>query len=183
MSDYRNDTRRGFSGFRKPEEISGEKLEAALSRIDTRNRYIFWTGNGYNARRLSLRSNSLKALNVTKVPVPLGDFLRLAARAVSDTEGYDPKAVADGLYLHRNSKPAVYFELRRAPDGSYVSSNNVPNADPTLFPKGLKEGDTVIPANEATDPAAIVVAGGTALVEAPETIVKRIGTKGKGGRK
>lgn len=179
MSEYRNDFRRGFTGFRKPEEITDDSLANALSRIDTRNRFIYFTGNGYNARRLSLRSNSLAALKVSKAPVPLGDFLRLAARAVSDTEGYDPKAVASGLYLHRNSKPAVYFELRRDAEGNYVSANNVPYADPTLYPKGLKAGDIVIPASEATDPVTLILAGGTALVEAPETITKRLGTKGK----
>ena len=183
MSDFRNDFRRGFTGFRKPETISDEALLSALSRIDTRNRFIYFTGNGYNARRLSLRSNSLAALKVTKAPVPLGDFLRLAARAVSDAEGYDPKAVTSGLYLHRNSKPAVYFELRRDGEGNYVSANNVPYADPTLYPKGLKAGDIVIPANEATDPVSLILAGGTALVEAPETIPLRIASKGKGGRK
>jgi hypothetical protein len=176
MSEYRNDFRRGFTGFRKPETITNEALEAAISRIDTRNRFIFYTGNGYNARRLSLRSNSLAAIKTVGVPVPLAEFIRLAARAVGDEEGYDPKAAVSGLYLHRNSKPAVYFELRKNVAGDYVSANNVPYADPTLFPKGLKVGDVVVSAERAEAPPTAPEGS----LELPET--KAGPRKGKGRR-
>jgi len=157
---------RGFKGFRRPETVSPDALRAAKARYEESGRYIYWTGEAYNARKESLRSNSLKALAVSKEPVPLSDWIDLAAKVV-DTElgiGYDPASVRAGLYLHRNSKPAVYFELKRRADGAFVSANEVPNA--IGFPKGLKAGDVVIPAEAKAESTAIALVG-TKLVAAP----------------
>ena len=113
---------RGFKGFRGTETIPQDALEAKLKRLSIENRYIYWTGEGYNGRRESLRSNALRALRVVKTPVPLADWIRLAARIVPETNtGYDPSSVRQGLYLHHDSKPAVYFELKKEADGSYTA--------------------------------------------------------------
>ncbi len=157
---------RGFKGFRRPETISPDALTAAKARYGESGRYIYWSGEAYNARKESLRSNSLKALAVAKAPVPLSDWIDLAAKVV-DADlgvGYDPASVRAGLYLHRNSKPAVYFELKRREDGAFVSVNEVPNA--VGFPKGLKAGDVVIPA-EAKAEATLIETKGRKLVAAP----------------
>jgi hypothetical protein len=168
---------RGFRGFRGTETIPSDALEAKLSRLNIAGRFIYWTGNPYNARRLSLRSNSLKALQVVKTPVPLADWIRAAARVVDGTEeGYDPAAVRAGLYLHHDSKPAVYFELKLEKDGSYTSVNPVPNADG--FPGGLKAGDVVIPAAAKEEPAQIETAG-KAIVETAPSKARRAARKGK----
>jgi hypothetical protein len=160
---------RGFKGFRRPEVISEEALKNAKARYEDSGRYIYWTGDGYNARRQSLRSNSLKALPVAKVPVPLSDWIEKAARVV-DAEngiGYDPASVRAGLYLHRDSKPAVYFELKRREDGAFVSANAVPYA--AGFEKGLKPGDVVIPAEARAEPASLEISGdGKKLLVAPK---------------
>jgi hypothetical protein len=163
---------RGFKGFRKPEAISDDALKNATDRYADSNRFIYWTGNPYNARRQSLRSNSLKALTVAKIPVPLADWVRLAARVVDQEAGigYDPASVRAGLYLHRDSKPAVYIELKKRADGAYVSVNEMPNADG--FPKGLKPGDVVIPAEEKAEPAQIE-ASGKVLIETAASKGKR----------
>jgi hypothetical protein len=166
---------RGFRGFRGTETIPSDALEAKLSRLNIENRYIYWTGDAYNSRRESLRSNSLKALKVVKEPVALKDWIRLAARVVPDTEvGYDPAAVRAGLYLHHDSKPAVYFELRLEKDGSYTSVNPVPNA--LGFPNGLKAGDVVIPAPEKVEPAQIETAGKD-IVQTPASKAKTVARK------
>lgn len=157
---------RGFKGFRRPEAVSPDALKAAKARYEESGRYIYWTGEAYNARKESLRSNSLKALAVSKSPVPLSDWIDLAAKVV-DAElgiGYDPDSVRAGLYLHRNSKPAVYFELKRRSDGAFVSANAVPNA--IGFPKGLKAGDIVIPAEARAESTALAIVG-RKLVAAP----------------
>jgi hypothetical protein len=158
---------RGFKGFRRPETISEDARKAAKARYGESGRFIYWTGEAYNARRESLRSNSLKALAVSKAPVPLADWIDLAAKVV-DSElgiGYDPASVRAGLYLHRGSKPAVYFELKRRDDGAYVSANEVPYAQG--YPKGLKTGDVVIPAEAKADPVKLERAGGK-LIAAPK---------------
>jgi hypothetical protein len=162
---------RGFKGFRRPEAISAEALANAKARYGESGRYIYWTGEGYNARKESLRSNSLKALAVAKAPVPLSEWIELAAKVV-DADlgiGYDPASVRAGLYLHRGSKPAVYFELKKRADGAYVSVNDVPNA--AGFPKGLKPGDVVIPAEAKVESVSIQTEG-KKLIAAPK--------KGKG---
>lgn len=160
---------RGFKGFRRPEAVSDEALKNAKARYEDSGRFIYWTGNGYNARRESLRSNSLKALPVAKSPVALSDWIEKAARVVDADKGvgYDPASVRAGLYLHRDSKPAVYFELKRRADGAYISVNAVPNADG--FPKGLKPGDVVIPAEDNAEEVKIEIeAGGRKLIAAPK---------------
>jgi hypothetical protein len=164
---------RGFKGFRRPEAVSEEALKNAKARYEESGRYIYWTGNGYNARRESLRSNSLKALPVAKSPVPLSEWIEKAARVVDAEKGigYDPASVRAGLYLHRDSKPAVYFELKKNAAGAYISVNAVPNADG--FPKGLKPGDVVIPAEAAAEPTSLEIStDGKKLLAAPK--------KGKG---
>ncbi len=171
---------RGFAGFRPVEQITDEALEAKLKRLNIENRYIYWVGVGYNARRESLRSNSLKALQVKQEPVALVDWIRAAARIVPETStGYDPAAVRAGLYLHHDSKPAVYFELRKEKDGSYTSVNSVPNA--LGYPQGLKPGDVVIPAPEAVEPAKVEVAG-TAIVQTAESAKKTAVRKARKGK-
>ena len=137
---------RGFKGFRRPDFTGDDKvLEERIARLNIENRFIYWTGEPYNNRRESLRSNSLRALKVAREPVPLADWIRLAARVVSPASGYDPAAVRAGLYLHHDSKPAVYFELRKDKDGNYVSVNNYPNINPPI-----KAGDIVIPSGQTT---------------------------------
>jgi hypothetical protein len=149
---------RGFRGFRGVETIPSDTLEEQLKRLNIENRFIYWTGNGYNGRTQSLRSNSLKALKVVKTPVPLKDWIRLAARVVEGTDqGYNPASVRAGLYLHHDSKPAVYFELKLEADGSYTSANNVPYADG--YPQGLKAGEVVIPAAAKEEPAQVETKG------------------------
>lgn len=160
---------RGFKGFRRPEEVSAEALKNAKARYEDSGRFIYWTGSGYNARRESLRSNSLKALPVAKEPVALSEWIEKAARVVDAEKGigYDPASVRAGLYLHRGSKPAVYFELKKRADGAYVSVNDVPNADG--FPKGLKPGDVVIPAEAKMEETKLEIApGGRKLLAAPK---------------
>jgi hypothetical protein len=141
---------RGFKGFRKPSKISAESLDLAIKRMGVDGRFIYWTGNPYRARSASLRSNSLAALKTPKRPVPLADWIKMAARVVDADKGigYDPARVREGLYLHRDSKPAVFFELKKDEKGNFISVNHVPNADG--FPKGLKSGDIVIPAKGAS---------------------------------
>ena len=104
---------RGFRGFRRAETISEDALKSALERIGLEGRFIYWTGNPYNSRKESLRSNSLKALNAPKVAVPMKDWIREAARVVDGEAGigYDPAALLAGIYVHLNSMPSVYFEL------------------------------------------------------------------------
>jgi hypothetical protein len=136
---------RGFKGFRKPQQITDDALKASIERMSgIKGRYIYWTGDAYKARSASLRSNSLACLSEKKRPVALVDWITRAARVVSKEVGYSPERVREGLYLHRNSKPAVFFELERDAKGNWVSVNDVPNA--SGFPKGLKRGDVVVAA-------------------------------------
>jgi hypothetical protein len=160
---------RGFKGFRKPDFHGDDSaLNERISRLNIRNRFIYWTGEDYTAgRSLSLRSNSLKCLKVAKVPVPLEEWIRLAARAVSPELGYDPAAVRAGLYLHRESKPAVYYELERKDDGSYVSVYSHSRINPPI-----KAGDVIIEAEKKEEPAQIEVSGQD-LVETQTSKTKR----------
>ena len=185
--------RRGFPGFRKPELISEEALNAALSRIaggpSEEAEYIYYTGGPYNYRAPSMRSNALRTLKAVRVPVLLSEFLRGAARVVSAVEGYDPKAVRSGLYLHLGSKPAVYLALRRRADGAYVAARRVPYAydpnNPSKYRK-LEAGEVVIGPEEATEPATLSIAassGGMELIEAPADREARAATKGKRNKK
>jgi hypothetical protein len=160
---------RGFKGFRKPDFTGDDAvLNDRLSRMDLRNRYIYWTGEDYTAgRSQSLRSQSLRCLKVAKTPVPLAEWIRLAARAVAPDLGFDPAAVRAGLYLHRESKPAVYFELEKKDDGSYVSVYSHSRINPPI-----KAGDVIIPAEAKEEPAQIEVAG-KELVETAASKTKR----------
>lgn len=159
---------RGFKGFRKPETVSVEAIKAARELYDNSGRFIYWTGETYNFRAASARSGSLRALTVAERPVRLSDFIEAAGKIVDkDTRlGYPPSVVKAGLYLHRNSKPAVYFELLRDEKGNFLSVNSVPSAG--------KEGS--LKANaiflKANDPRAEI-----ADIEAKGALIVR---KGKG---
>jgi len=173
--------RRGFKEFRKPEVISDEKLEADIVRLRVEGRYIYWTGEDYKFRANSLRSRALKALKTKNRPVPLADWLRLAARVVSPEEkiGFDPAATRAGLVLHHDSKPAVYFELKKDDKGNYVSVRTIPNIIPTI-----KEGDVIFEAEEEVEPARIEVSSsGTEIIEtaesARENVARAARVKGK----
>lgn len=135
---------RGFKGFRQPERIETDSLSTALKRMDLEDRYIFWTGEAYKMRAASLRSNSLSCLTEKKRPVRLDTWIKRAAGMVGEGVGYKPERVREGLYLHRNSKPAVFFELIKDKNGNFRSANDVPNA--SGYPKGLKRGDIVVAA-------------------------------------
>lgn len=144
-------TNRGFKGFRRPETVEAERLAKALDRMNIDGRYIYWTGEAYRARGASLRSQSLACLTEKKRPVSLKTWITRAATCV-DPElkiGFSPERVREGLYLHRNSKPAVFFELKKDAKGNYVAVNDVPNA--SGFAKGLKAGDVVVPARATSD--------------------------------
>jgi hypothetical protein len=148
---------KGFKGFRSVETIPEASLEYELGRLGIENRYIYWTGERYNGRKDSLRSNALYALKVVKEPVSLKEWIRLAARIVPETEtGYHPKAVRAGLALHQGSKPVVFLELKKEDDGSYTSVYTPTKCD--AFP-GLKKGDVVIPAAKKEEPAEVEVRG------------------------
>ncbi len=165
---------RGFKGFRRPETVTDETLETALGRLNLENRFIYWTGEGYKNRRESLRSNSLKALKVSKEPVALADWIRLAARVVDETTGYNPASVRAGLYLHHDSKPAVYYELKKDDKGNYVAVNNYPYAEPSP----IKAGDVIIAAPEEVVPTKIAVAGKD-LVATPESAAKNVARRAR----
>lgn len=135
---------RGFKGFRQPERIETDSLSTSLKRMDLEDRFIFWTGEPYKMRAASLRSNSLACLTEKKRPVRLDTWIKRAACVVGEGVGYKPERVREGLYLHRNSKPAVFFELIKDKEGNYRSANDVPNA--SGYPKGLKRGDIVVAA-------------------------------------
>jgi len=164
---------RGFAGYRRPETITDERLEEEIKRLNVEGRFIYWTGEPYNRRRESLRSNSLFALKTPKAPVPLADWIRLAARVVSDTQGYDPRSVRAGLYLHHDSKPAVFYELKKDAAGNYVSVNTIPN-----IAKPIKAGDIVIPAEAEEKPAQVEVSGKD-IVETKESATKRAETRNR----
>lgn len=139
---------RGFKGFRRPEQVEAERLDAALKRMSLDDRYIFWTGDEYKRRAQSLRSQSLACLTEKKRPVRIDTWIKRAATCV-DAErriGFSPERVREGLYLHRNSKPAVFIELVKDKNGNFRSAWAVPNAQG--YPKGLKAGDIVIPAKD-----------------------------------
>ena len=149
---------KGFAGFRSTETIPEAALEYELGRLNIENRFIYWTGGEYRRRKDSLRSNALYALKEKEVPVPLRDWIRLAARIVPETEtGYHPKAVRAGLALHQGSKPVVYLELKKEEDGSYTSVYSPLSCE--AFP-GLKKGDVVIPAPAKVEPAEVEVRAG-----------------------
>lgn len=157
----------GFKGFRKPEAITAETFTKAVERLEISNLYVFWTGNPYKSRSASLRSNALKTITEVRQPVPVKTLLDRAAR-IDGEIGYKPEVVKSGLYLHRNSKPAVYFALERKDDGSFVAATDVPYADGV--PGGLKKGDLVIPAGQATKQiAAPAKADKPAQIAAPAT--------------
>jgi hypothetical protein len=143
-------TNRGFKGFRQPSRIEAEQLTKALERMSLET-YIYWTGGEYRRRTQSLRSNALACLTEKKRPVHLKTWIQRAAQCVDADQhiGYVPERVREGLYLHRNSKPAVYFELKKDAKGNYVSVNHVPYAEG--FAKGLKPGDIVVPARERAE--------------------------------
>jgi len=162
---------RGFAGYRRPETISDERLEEEIKRLNVEGRYIFWTGENYNWRRESLRSNSLRALKTPKVPVPLADWIRLAARVVGPEIGYDPRSVRAGIYLHHDSKPAVYFELKKDAAGNYVSVHPIPN-----IAKPIKAGDIIIPAEAEEKPAQVEVTGQD-IVETKASATRRAATR------
>lgn len=156
----------GFKGFRQTETISDEQLNAALSRLSTSNLYVFWTGNTYKLRTASLRSNALRTITELKTPVPVEELIRRAAR-ISGEIGYNPATVKSGLYLHRNSKPAVYIAIERKEDGSFVAAADTPYADG--FQGGLKRGDLVIAAD---DKHAVAIT--KAIKQAAKTAPKQI---------
>lgn len=135
-------SQRGFRGFRKPEQITNDSLAASIERMGVEGRYIYWTGGAYKARAHSLRSNALACITEKKRPISMKLWLTRAARVVGPDQGYKPERAREGLYLHKGSKPSVYFELERDKDGNYRSVNDCPNADG--FPKGLKRGDIVV---------------------------------------
>lgn len=181
---------RGFAGFR-PADFSGtdDELTKRIERLNVEGRYILWTGAEYNARSQSLRSNSLRALKTRGVPVPLKEWIKLAARVVDDTRGYDPQAVRSGLYLHRLSKPTVYLELKKDDRGNYVSAQvheNVswPGKETRV---NYKPGDVVIAAEEAEAPAEVEATGSgaeTKIVETPTSAARRhAARKGKAARR
>lgn len=177
----------GFKGFRPTEEITEEALAAALARLSTSNLYVYWVGETYKLRNASLRSNSLRTISEVKVPVPVETLITRAAR-ISGSNGYNPATVKSGLYLHRNSKPAVYFALERKDDGSLVAATDIPYA--LGYANGLKRGDLVIPADakEARElTKALAAAKKAAKVEAPPAPVKaeapKLSTSVRKGRK
>lgn len=159
-------SQRGFKGFRKPQQITDDALKASIERMSgIKGRYIYWCGEPYKARVQSLRSNSLATISEKRKPIALVDWITRAARVVSKEVGYSPERVREGLYLHRNSKPAVFFELERDAKGNFVSVNDVPNA--SGFPKGLKRGDVVIAAKPAGERKALPKGKGQASLPAP----------------
>jgi hypothetical protein len=179
----------GFKGFRKAEEITDEALNVALSRLSTSNLYVFWTGDTYKLRSASLRSNSLRTITEVKTPVPVEELIRRAAR-ISGNQGYNPATVKSGLYLHRNSKPAVYFALERKEDGSFVAAADTPYA--LGFQNGLKRGDIVIPSDDkhAREITRAIAAAKKALpkveqaaIAAPKTEQPKLTTVVKKGKK
>jgi hypothetical protein len=165
---------RGFKSFRRPEPISKERLEEQLKRMNVEGRFIYWTGEPYKFRRGSLRSGALFALKTPKVPVPLADWIRLAAEAIEPGIGYDPAAVRAGIYLHHDSKPAVYYELKKDAAGNYISVNDIPN-----IPTPIKAGQIIIEAEAEEKPAQIEVKGGTDIVETKESATVRAQTRAR----
>lgn len=159
---------RGFKGFRSPEQIASEQLEASLKRMDLEDRYIYWTGNPYKQRAASLRSNALACLTEKKRPISMKTWILRAASCVDKDQriGYKPERVREGLYLHRNSKPAVFFELIKNAAGDFVSANDVPNADG--YPKGLKKGEVVVASAEPKQKALPSGKGKAPQIEGPK---------------
>lgn len=141
--------RRGFQGFGKPKAISKDDLKNVLDRLlpGIDGHYIYWTGNTYNFRRPSLRSNALRCVRQKKTPVKVSTWLSAVAHSEGEGIGWDPSTALAGLRLHRKSKPSVYFELKKDAKGNFVSVNDVPYADG--YPKGLKAGQIVVSAAEA----------------------------------
>jgi hypothetical protein len=137
---------RGFQGFRKPEKMDAETLKARLSRMNVDGRFIFWTGGTYRSRSQSLRSNSLATITEKKRPISFKVWLDRAAHAAGPEMGYTPERVVEGLYLHKGAKPCVYIELTKDAKGNFVSAQDCPYADSSMFPKGLKRGDIVVSA-------------------------------------
>lgn len=141
---------RGFPGFRAAESIGKDKLSLALERLapSIEGHYIYWTGNNYNFRRPSLRSNALRCLTEKRRPIALKTWIARAAGCAGDGMGYDPQTVKQGLALHQGAKPCVYFELKKDPQGNFRAVYNIPFADGHA--KAIKAGDVVIK-NPATN--------------------------------
>lgn len=132
----------GFRGFTKAAKQSPDAVAKKIDRMTTDGLYVYFTGGPARFRKGSGRSAALQCVTEKHKPVPLTTLIERAAKCGPHGTGYSPEMVRAGLFLHRNSKPAVYLPLRKREDGAYVADTNIPNADG--FPKGLKEGDVVI---------------------------------------
>lgn len=118
----------GFKGFRKPEAISEEKLASDIERLGSKEEGVIYTGAAYKRRKASLRSRSLATLDSDAGKfVSLSEFLRRAARATGESEGFDPATVKGGLALHAGAKPAVYLYVERSGD-EVVAAKDFPTA-------------------------------------------------------
>jgi hypothetical protein len=144
---------RGFPGFRKPETLTAQQVKDALERMGPTidGHYIYWTGNNYNFRRPSLRSNALRTLTEKRRPISLKAWIQRSAHAVDANTGYDPQRVREGLRLHQVAKPCVYFELVKDDKGNFVAANDIPNPDG--YTKAIKAGTVIIRSDKSAEPA------------------------------
>lgn len=142
MSGSSYSFRPGFKGFRRPEAIGDDVLEALRVRFEGDDRFVLYTGGAYGRRRASARSNALATITEVRTPVSILDLLRRAARASGEGIGYDPATVLGGLALHAGAKPAVYLYLYRRGD-DFFAVKAIPNPDPSFSAKSFAAGEKV----------------------------------------
>jgi hypothetical protein len=108
------------------EPISASTLRAAQARLP-KDHFVIWTGDYYNNRKNSLRSEALRLITEVAQAVPLAKLLERAAR-VNGPVGYHPDEVRSGLRRHQGAKPAVYLEVWRDSSGDYRAVTEIPCA-------------------------------------------------------
>ena len=142
MSNSSYSFRPGFRGFRKPEAISTDALDALKLRFEGDDRYVLYTGGAYSRRRASLRSNALATITEIGKPISVLEFLTRSAKAAGEGVGYDPSTALGGLALHQGAKPAVYLYLARKGD-DFFAIKDIPTPGGEGYSKAIKAGDKV----------------------------------------
>src|SRR3712207_295815 len=107
--------------------------------------YIFWCGHGYRVVPGSRRSRVLEAAAPAALePVPLREAYLAAERTVP---GLTSNKFRADIRKHHGTRGCVYLELRRRPDGAFISVRRIPEPHPAFgFAGPIDEGAVVVPA-------------------------------------
>lgn len=106
------------------EIVSEAELMDAIARIPS-DHYVVWTGHECGAQEGSLRSRTLRLVNVSHEPHSLR-ALALGAARLEGNGGFPPLAVRDAVRLHQTARPAVYLLVRRTVSGDFVAVTDIP---------------------------------------------------------